>query len=162
MTRFPDSAHLVWWAGLCPRNDESAGKRRSTRTRKSGTWLKTALVIAARAAVRTKDTYLHTQFIRIKARRDAKKKAIVAVAASMLPPRGTCFETVLNTRTSAPIILPSPTRMENTGVRRAGNAGMGSLVQSPSIDGTFRLYPAELKLRQTTIDNLKSLSLNRY
>jgi transposase len=83
MTRFADSAHLVSWAGLCPRNDESAGKRRSTRVRKSGTWLKTALVTAAWAAVRTKDTYLHAQFIRIKARRDAKK-AIVAVAASML------------------------------------------------------------------------------
>jgi transposase len=83
MTRFPDSAHLVSWAGLCPRNDESAGKRRSTRVRKSGPWLKTALVTAAWAAVRTKDTYLHAQFTRIKARRDAKK-AIVAVAASML------------------------------------------------------------------------------
>jgi len=47
MTRFPDSAHRVSWAGLCPRNDESAGKCRSTRVRKSGTWLKTALVTAA-------------------------------------------------------------------------------------------------------------------
>ncbi|CBW74524.1 Transposase [Mycetohabitans rhizoxinica HKI 454] len=47
MTRFADSAHLISWAGLCPRNDESAGKRRSTRVRKSGTWLKTALVTAA-------------------------------------------------------------------------------------------------------------------
>ncbi|KVA53985.1 transposase [Burkholderia cepacia] len=83
MTRFPDSAHLISWAGLCPRNDESAGKRRSTRVRKSGTWLKTALVTAAWAAVRAKNTYLHAQFLRIKARRGAKK-AIVAVAASML------------------------------------------------------------------------------
>ncbi|WP_415876888.1 transposase, partial [Burkholderia ubonensis] len=83
MTRFPDSAHLIFWAGSCPRNDESAGKRRSTRVRKSGTWLKTALVTAAWAAVRTKNTYLHAQFLRIKARRGAKK-AIVAVAASML------------------------------------------------------------------------------
>lgn len=78
MTRFPDAGHLVSWAGLCPRNDESAGKRRSTRVRKSGTWLKTALVTAAWAAIRVKDSYL-----RIKARRGAKK-AILAVAASML------------------------------------------------------------------------------
>jgi len=83
MTRFPDTAHLISWAGLCQRNDESAGKRRSTRVRKSGTCLKTALVTAALAAVRVKTTYLHAQFLRIKARR-GPKKAILAVAASML------------------------------------------------------------------------------
>ena len=83
MTRFPDAAHLVSWAGLCPRNDESAGKRRSTRVRQGAPWLKTALVTAAWAAVRVKTTYLHAQFLRIKARRGAKK-AILAVAASML------------------------------------------------------------------------------
>lgn len=83
MSRFPSPGHLVSWAGLCPRNDESAGKRRSTRVRKSGTWLKTTLVTCAWAAVRTKDTYLRAQFLRIKSRRGAKK-AIIAVAASML------------------------------------------------------------------------------
>ena len=83
MSRFPSAAHLISWAGLCPRNDESAGKRRSTRVRKSGTWLKTTLVTAAWAAARTRNTYLHTQFLRIKSRRGAKK-AILAVAASML------------------------------------------------------------------------------
>jgi hypothetical protein len=83
MTRFPDAGHLISWAGLCPRNDESAGKRRSSRVRKSGTWLKTALVTAAWAAVRVKTSYLRAQFLRIKARRGAKK-AILAVAASML------------------------------------------------------------------------------
>jgi transposase len=83
MSRFPTAANLVSWGGLCPRNDESAGKRRSTRIRKSGTWLKTTLVTAAWAAVRKKDSYLKAQFLRIKARRGAKK-AIMAVAASML------------------------------------------------------------------------------
>ena len=83
MSRFPTAAHLVSWAGLCPRNDESAGKRRSTRVRKSGTWLKTTLVTSAWAAVRTQNTYLRTQFLRIKSRR-GPKKAILAVAASML------------------------------------------------------------------------------
>jgi len=83
MSRFPTAAHLISWAGLCPRSDESAGKRRSTRVRKSGTWLKTTLVTAAWAAVRTKKGYLHAQFLRIKSRRGAKK-AILAVAASML------------------------------------------------------------------------------
>jgi len=83
MARFPTPGHLISWAGLCPRNDESAGKRRSTRTRKSGTWLKTNLVTAAWSAVRVKATYLRAQFLRIKARRGAKK-AVMAVAASML------------------------------------------------------------------------------
>jgi hypothetical protein len=68
---------------MCPRNDESAGKRRSTRVRKSANWLKTTLVTAAWTAARKKGCYLQAQFFRLKARRGAKK-AIMAVAASML------------------------------------------------------------------------------
>jgi len=83
MSRFPTAAHLVSWAGLCPRSDESAGKRHSTRVRKGAPWLKTTLVSAAWAGVRVKNSYLRSQFLRIKARRGAKK-AILAVAASML------------------------------------------------------------------------------
>lgn len=83
MARFPSAAHLISWAGLCPRNDESAGKRRSTRVRKGAPWLKTTLVQTAWAAVRKKDSYLRAQFLRIKARR-GPMKAILAVAASML------------------------------------------------------------------------------
>ena len=82
MSQFRTAGHLVSWACLSPRLDESAGKRRSTRTRK-GQWLKAVLVQAAWAAVRQKDTYLHAQFHRIRSRRGAKK-AIVAVAASIL------------------------------------------------------------------------------
>jgi transposase len=83
MGRFPSDRHLISWAGICPRNDESAGKRRSNRLRKGAPWLKTALVQSAWAAVRKKDSYLRAQFHRIKARRGAKK-AIMAVAASIL------------------------------------------------------------------------------
>ena len=83
MNRFPTDANLISWACICPRNDESAGKRRSTRIRKGSPWLKTTLVQCAWAAARTKGSYLQTQFHRIRARRGAKK-AIVAVAASML------------------------------------------------------------------------------
>jgi transposase len=83
MSRFPTAGHLISWAGLCPRMDESAGKRRSTRVRKGAPWLKTTLVTAAWAAARKKTGYLRTQFLRIKSRRGAKK-AIMAVAASML------------------------------------------------------------------------------
>ena len=83
MSRFPSAGHLVSWAGLCPRMDQSAGKHRSTRIRKGAPWLKTTLVQAAWSAVRTRDTYLRAQFHRLRSRRGAKK-AIVAVAASML------------------------------------------------------------------------------
>ena len=83
MSRFATPGHLLSWACLCPRNDESAGKRRSTRLRRGGKWLKTTLVQAAWAAVRVKGSYLQAQFHRIRARRGAKK-AIIAVAASML------------------------------------------------------------------------------
>jgi len=83
MTRFPTAGHLVSWAGLCPRLDESAGKRRSTRTRPGAPWLKTALVQAAWVAARTRNTYLRAQFLRLKSRR-GPKKAILAVAGSML------------------------------------------------------------------------------
>lgn len=83
LTRFPTARHLASWAGLCPGNDESAGKRRSGRTRKGSPWLRTALVEAAQAAARTKDTYLAAQYRRLAARRGAKRAA-VAVAHTLL------------------------------------------------------------------------------
>ena len=83
MSRFATDGHLVSWACMCPRNDESAGKRRSTRMRKGAPWLKATLIQSAWAAARTKDSYFQAQYQRLKARRGAKK-AIGAVAASML------------------------------------------------------------------------------
>ena len=83
MEQFPSAAHLVSWASLCPRLDESAGRARSTRVRVGGTWLKPLLVQCAWAAARSKGTYLQAQYLRLKARR-GPKKAVVAVAASIL------------------------------------------------------------------------------
>ena len=83
MSRFPTSGHLISWAGLCPGNNESAGKRRSTRLRKGAPWLKATLVQSAWAASRKKGSYFRAQFHRIRGRR-GPKKAAVAVAASML------------------------------------------------------------------------------
>jgi transposase len=100
MTRFPSAAHLISWAelakapsasadgrpaegGLCPKNDESAGKRRSTKLRKGAPWLKTLLVQTAWCAVRVRGTYLRALFARLKARR-GPRKAIIAVAAAIL------------------------------------------------------------------------------
>jgi transposase len=97
MSRFATAAHLRSWAGLCPRNDESARKRRSTRLRTGAPWLKSMLVQCAWAAARTKATYLYAQFVRLRARR-GPKKAICAVAASILTAvyhmlkDGTCYE----------------------------------------------------------------------
>ena len=83
MSRFPSAGHLISWAGLCPKNDESAGKRRSTRMRKGAPWLKTTLMQCAAAAARTKLSYLQAQFHRLRARRGVKK-AHGALAASIL------------------------------------------------------------------------------
>ncbi len=83
MSRFPTAGHLVAWAGLCPGQNESAGKRKSTRLRKGDVWLKTMLVQCAWAAKRKKDSYYQAQFYRLQSRR-GPQKAICAVAASIL------------------------------------------------------------------------------
>lgn len=82
VSSFRSAGHFVSWTGLCPRNDESASKRRSTRLRKGNRWLSSLLVQAAWSAVKDHDTYLYAQFVRLRARAGAKK-AIVAVAASI-------------------------------------------------------------------------------
>ena len=82
-SRFPSAQHLASWAGLCPGNHESGGKRRSGSTRKGSPWLRACLVQAAHAAARTKGTYLAAQYRRLAARR-GKAKAAIAVAHSIL------------------------------------------------------------------------------
>jgi transposase len=83
LTRFPSAKHLTSWAGLCPGNHESAGKRRSGAIRKGSPWLRACLVQAAHAAARTKGTYLAAQYRRLATRR-GRAKAAVAVAHSIL------------------------------------------------------------------------------
>jgi hypothetical protein len=83
MTQFPDAAHLASWAGLCPGNAESAGKRFSGRTRKGDRYLRRILTQSAWCASRTKGSFLQALFFRI-ARRRGEKKATVAVAHRML------------------------------------------------------------------------------
>jgi len=83
MGRFATSAHLASWAGMCPGNNESAGKHRSGKTRKGSRWLRVALVEAAHAAARSKGTYLSSQYARLRGRR-GPAKAAVAVGHSIL------------------------------------------------------------------------------
>ncbi|MEK5027722.1 IS110 family transposase [Paenibacillus sp. FSL M7-1046] len=83
MTRFPSAGHLCSWAGMTPGHDESAGKKRSARTRKGNKKLRSALVESARAAGRKKNTYLSAQYHRIAGRR-GKNRAAVAVGHSIL------------------------------------------------------------------------------
>jgi transposase len=83
MSRFPTPGHLATWTGLAPGNHQSGGKRYSGRTTKGNEALTTTMVVAAWTAVRTKDTFLKARYHRLAARR-GKKRAIVAVAHSML------------------------------------------------------------------------------
>ena len=83
MSRFPTARHLASWAGMCPGNNESAGKRKSGKTTKGSPYLRTALVQVAWAASHSKGTYLAAQFHQL-VRRMGKKKALIAVGHSIL------------------------------------------------------------------------------
>lgn len=80
---FPTEGHCCSWAGICSGNNESAGKRRSGKTRKANRWLRQALALAAQAASHSKDSYLASRFRRLACRR-GKKRATIAVAHTIL------------------------------------------------------------------------------
>jgi transposase len=83
MDHFPSPDHLASWAGMCPGNNESAGKRRGGKTPKGNRWLKRVLVQAAWSASRTKDTYLSAYYRRLAARR-GRKRALIALGHTLL------------------------------------------------------------------------------
>src|SRR6266498_3847915 len=76
MSRFPTAAHLASWAGMCPGNKESAGKRKTGRTRKGNVWLRAALIEAAHSLGRGRRTYLAADYRRLSAQRGKKKAAV--------------------------------------------------------------------------------------
>lgn len=84
MSRFPTAGHLASWAGVCPGNHESGGRRKTGKTRKGDHWLTASLGVAVLAAGRGKDTYLAAQYARFIRRLGNKQKAIVAVEHTML------------------------------------------------------------------------------
>jgi transposase len=83
MTTFPTPKHLAPWAGACPGQNESGGKKRSSKTRKGSKWLRATLTEAALAATKTKDSYLAAQYQRLRGRR-GHSKAVTAVGHSIL------------------------------------------------------------------------------
>ena len=83
LSRFPTAAHLASWVGLCPGNNESAGKRKSGKTPKGDKYLKSTLIQCAKAAKSNTDSFFHAQYQRLVVRRGANR-ATVAVAHSML------------------------------------------------------------------------------
>jgi hypothetical protein len=83
MSRFPSAAHLCSWTGLCPGNNESAGKRKSGKTNKGNKYLKSILIQCAKAAQKDKNSFFYAQYQRLVVRRGANR-ATVAVAHSML------------------------------------------------------------------------------
>jgi transposase len=83
MSRFPTAAHLASWAGMCPGNNESAGKRKSASTRKGNKWLRMALIESGQAAARTIDTTLSARHRRIMRHR-GYQRAVVAVGHEIL------------------------------------------------------------------------------
>jgi transposase len=83
MSVFPTPGHLASWAGMCPGQRESAGKRGSGKTRKGSKWLRASLVQSARAATRTKNTYLRERYLQIRRRR-GDSRAVVAVGHEIL------------------------------------------------------------------------------
>jgi transposase len=84
MSRFPTAGHLASWAGVCPGNHESGGRRKSGKTTKGNRWLRDALGTAAMAAARSKNTYLGAQYAHLVRRLGSKQKALVALQHSIL------------------------------------------------------------------------------
>lgn len=126
MSRFPTAAHLTSWAGMCPGNNESAGKRKSGRTRKGSPWLREALLEAARAAARTRNTYLSAQYHRLAARRGAKRAAVavghtILIIAYHILKEGTIYKDLganyFDERDKAATVRRAVRRLENLGYK---------------------------------------------
>jgi transposase len=129
MSRFPTAAHLASWAGVCPGQNESAGKRKSARTRKGSPWLRATLIESARAASRSKGTYLGERYRRL-ARRRGDKKAIVAIAHEILAPPGRCSPPASSTANKEP--PASPHAKPTTPVAASSANSSSSATKSPS------------------------------
>lgn len=120
MSRFPTAGHLASWAGMCPGQRESAGKRGSAKTRKGSKWLRTALVESARRAARLKGTYLSERYLQVMRRR-GDKKAIIAVGHEIL----IAAYRVLST--NEPYEDPGPQKLRNLSAEHVKNRAVAQL-----------------------------------
>jgi transposase len=140
MAPFPTAGHLLSWAGVVPRLDESAGKRRSTRVRHGAPWLKPVLAQCGWTASRAKGTYLQAQFYRLKARR-GPKKAVIAVAASILTAVYHMLKTTCRTKTSAQ--TNSSNAMQSGSLASSPNASRTSDMMSNTASLPDRNLPSQ-------------------
>lgn len=124
MSRFPTAGHLAAWAGVCPGQNESAGKRKSGRTRNGCVSLRESLTEAARAAARTRRTYLSAQYHRIAARRGSKRAAVavahtILVIVHHLLSKGTVYQDLganyFDERDKAAVVRRALARISNLG-----------------------------------------------
>jgi transposase len=130
MSRFPTPGHLASWAGMCPGQRESAGKRGSAKTRKGCKWLRTALIESARRAARLKGTYLAERYWQV-CRRRGDKKAIVAVGHEIL----IAAHRILATH--QPYVDPGPDTLRNLSaehVKRRAVAQLRALGYNVTLD----------------------------
>lgn len=133
MSRFPSAGHLASWAGLCPGNHESAGKRRKGTTTHGNRWLRTTLTQCAWAASRKKDRYLAAQYRRL-ARRRGRKRAAIAVAHSLL---GIIYQVIHADEDYRDLGADHfdrlrPERLTRSLVRRLEQLGHNVILQSPA------------------------------
>ncbi|MHB0978686.1 MAG: IS110 family RNA-guided transposase [Thermoleophilia bacterium] len=112
MSRFPTAGHLAGWAGVCPGQNESAGKRKSAKTRRGSKWLRGTLTECTRAAGRSRDTYLSARYRQL-ARRRGDKKATLAIAHEILTTTWHMLTTGELYREPAPSRTCSTSRVQN-------------------------------------------------
>jgi transposase len=117
---FPTEGHLASWAGMCPGQRESAGKRGSAKTRKGSKWLRTTLIESARRAARLKGTYLNERYLQV-CRRRGDKKAIVAVAHEIL------IAAYRALSTGEPYIDPGPETLRNLSAEHVKRRALAQL-----------------------------------
>lgn len=149
LTRFPTDAHLASWAKLSPGNKPSAGKRLSGRTGKGTPWVRSTLIQAARAAVRTRDSYLAAFYRRLAARR-GDKKAIVAVAHKLLDWPIPCSASVSCILSQVQPTLTSATRT---------SASIAFVVKSRNLATLSRLSPSQQLLPESSMADSCSAAL---